>query len=279
MSPVDMNPGVVEERKSNMPKKNRKPLVAETASRPTAYPVPWEKYLDMLRESEGDILSATAYSFTIPVANEEFKVNFPGGMTKEHWAYFAPHLNEWGRTLLAEGILRNLLQPKSHGEWCEALEPLRVQHGPDEEEWLPQLVEKVGFDAIAQDMERAVATFRATAPAPLPILIKDATGLLHSDDYRVCKDKAGNPYTCKPFVARVIEVLNLALKEGIPELDRDTLLGQAEKRCGNNQSLATEFRDFKKFTHRRLDHRLDAFGVWKTLVFPGADRGCYRLIV
>jgi len=54
----------------------------------------WQQYADMLRESEGVILSATSHGFTIPVPDGEFSVEFPGGMTLEHWEYFSPLLDE-----------------------------------------------------------------------------------------------------------------------------------------------------------------------------------------
>jgi hypothetical protein len=129
------------------------------------------------------------------------------------------------------------------------------------------------FTSIADAIDEVVAAI----PAAAPIVNQDSTGLWHSDDYRVCKDKAGIPHTCPPFVAKLIEALNVAKKEeGIFELHRVTLLDRAETHCGTNSSLANEFRTFKT-ANRRLDHRLATFGVWKTLVFPGKHRGCYRL--
>jgi hypothetical protein len=111
--------------------------------------------------------------------------------------------------------------------------------------------------------------------APSGILKRDATGLYHSDDYRVCRDREGNARNCSPVSAKLIETLNLALREGIPELNADTLFWEAMK-LADSSLCKTLWQMHSSMV--RLDHIFRRDGVWKTLVFPGVRKGCYRLI-
>lgn len=229
----------------------------------------------MLGDSGGRILSATSHGFTIPLVDGTFTAEFEMGMTEEHWDRFSPIIEDTSKSLLAEGILANLVRPATAREWDEAWEPLRMKHGPDKEEWLPQLVEEMEFDAIAHDMKEAIATFRQTHTIAIPIVRQDSTGLWHSDDYRVCKDKAGTAYNCTPVVAKLIEVLNVALKQGISEVNGDTLLKQAK--ATSTSSLANQISHIH-YQMSRLDHLFARCKVWRTLVRSGVKKGCYRLV-
>jgi hypothetical protein len=106
------------------------------------------------------------------------------------------------------------------------------------------------------------------------MLVQDATGLWRSADYRVCKDRAGKVCNCSPVVAKLIEVLNLALAQGIPELNAATLLKEAQGLA--DPALAKEIWQIQ-YGGVRLDHTFHRNGVWRTLVFPGVRKGCYLL--
>jgi hypothetical protein len=65
---------------------------------------------------------------------------------------------------------------------------------------------------------------------PDSLLIQDAIGLSRTPDYLICKNRAGDMYTCTPLVAALVEVVNVSLLEGIPQLSRATLLETARNR-------------------------------------------------
>jgi hypothetical protein len=134
---------------------------------------------------------------------------------------------------LAEGILQNTVS-LSFRQWDRAWYSLEKEHGP-KEEWLPQLVDGIGFEATAEFIKETLTAYRESDEPPLPrppILAQDeVTGLLHSSDYRVCRDATGTAHNVSPAVAKLIEVLNLALQIGIPELNANTLLQEAQRRA------------------------------------------------
>jgi hypothetical protein len=68
------------------------------------------------------------------------------------------------KVLLAEGVLRSELQRVGCDEWGTAWWLLCRKHGLHEERWLPKLVEKRGFAAIAKMMSQDVAGYRRKHP-------------------------------------------------------------------------------------------------------------------
>ena len=58
-------------------------------------------------------------------------------------------------------------------------------------------------------------------------LQEDTTGLWHSPDYRVCKDRSATVHNLSKEVAKLVEAFNVCLKEGIAELTYDMLLEKA----------------------------------------------------
>ena len=121
--------------------------LAPSKAKSARFPDPWQEYAEMICDDpdcKGTILHATAFGFDIPVGGGEFSATFAGGMTKEHWDYFSPLLGEWSKSVLAKGILQNLLRPNDGREWDEALESLKNKHGRNEDEWLPQIVNTIG---------------------------------------------------------------------------------------------------------------------------------------
>jgi hypothetical protein len=126
---------------------------------------PWHEYADLIRASFG-VESANQKGLVVRLADGTRRIEFEGGLTEDHYTYFAPFLDEWDKVLLAKAVLRNRLHPIQEVDWDIAWWALRQGRGCDEEEWLEQLVAERGFGAIADEMKAAVLDYRKTTPRP-----------------------------------------------------------------------------------------------------------------
>lgn len=252
-------------------------LAQLVTSRPMRPQHPWHEYAELIRDCEG-IVGASGDSIKVQLIDGCRDIEFAGGLSEEHYQYFAPLLDDWGKTLLARAVCRNMVRCQSFAEEQAAWEPLWRMHGVDDEEWLPPLIDTQGFLEIAQHMEQAVALARNTSHASSTILQHEDAGLSHSQDYRIVRDRHGTTYTCSAACAILIKVLHQAQKEGIPEMHNDILLDTAHKQLQGNSALAKQIQSIK-YRNVRLDHLWARAGLWKTVVTPGRKRGCYRLVV
>jgi hypothetical protein len=192
--------------------------------------------LHLLREAEVTGYDGEGFDLHLP-GGVELRYDPPGGPGPADWEFFG----------------------------VEPLDDDYLQYWAEHKRWLEGLKEKWAQSRAA-----------CTTPSKLTpsLLTQDATGLWRSADYGVCRDGAGNVYNCSSVVAKLIEVLNLALAQGIPQLNAATLLKEAQRRA--EPALGKVLLQIQ-YGGARLDHIFLRSGVWRTLVFPGARKGCYCL--
>src|SRR5690348_1813048 len=88
---------------------------------------PWQQWADLILNSAG-VESATARGFTVRLADGSREVEFDGGLTEEHFSYFARLLDDWEQTLLARAVLDNLMCLNSWPDWDTAWWLLRQRY-------------------------------------------------------------------------------------------------------------------------------------------------------
>jgi hypothetical protein len=124
---------------------------------------PWREYLGQVRT--GRIVWATAYSFVVHTGYGEVSVDAPGGLTAALYRELAPLLSDEEKAVLAFGVLENDLGLKA-ADFDTLRGFLWDVFGPSEEDWLPPLIEAVGFDVIADKCRDAIRAERASIPPP-----------------------------------------------------------------------------------------------------------------
>jgi hypothetical protein len=93
-----------------------------------------------------------------------------GGLTEQHYDYFAPWLNEkWEQVKLATAVLKNKLRHLAWWKLEAAWRQLRKKYGQEEEDWLTSMIADKGFAAIASELEAAwVEAERTLPPSTFP---------------------------------------------------------------------------------------------------------------
>lgn len=131
---------------------------------------PWEEYAELLQE--GGISSATRYGFTVELGDGSRDVHFREGLTPKHYEYFEPFLDDdLAKGTLIKGVLAAMLPTLSWLDFDEAWRRIGQRHASDpeeiEEEWLPGLVDRLGFERVAEQVAEAAREYRET-PTPKP---------------------------------------------------------------------------------------------------------------
>lgn len=124
----------------------------------------WEEYADQLRD--GFIASANRFGFTIELADGDRTITFGDeGLTEKVYNYFAPLCkDDWDRAALAKGVVENFL-PKEMYEWDywddlqAAWRTVAERHtnnpGGTDEDWIPNMVGRIGFESLADQVKKA----------------------------------------------------------------------------------------------------------------------------
>jgi hypothetical protein len=124
---------------------------------------PRHKWQDMAEAMwDWGVLDITAWGVSVPL--EDGSRTFEVEWTEELYAFVSPPLEPWDKAMTAKAVLQHELHRAGCQEWDTAWWLLRGQNGPDEEEWLPQLVEAEGFSSVALQMSQAVAAYRKIIP-------------------------------------------------------------------------------------------------------------------
>jgi len=124
---------------------------------------PWKEYADLIRDH--GIVGASSTGFTVQLPDGGREIEFDGGLSGEHFSYFAPLLDAWDKTILAQGVLRNKVGRQSFFDWEMIWELLRVKYGALEDEWLTQRVAVDGFDSIAHEMIEVLREHKKNHPS------------------------------------------------------------------------------------------------------------------
>jgi len=123
----------------------------------------------------GGITDVSESEFTVLLHDGSRVFEAKGGLTEEHYKFFAPYLlttdTQLGKAMLAEAVLKNMVRREGCPEPETGLWLLRKNYdhdedGLDEESWLPELIEAKGFSVIAREMVQAVEGYRKTTPRP-----------------------------------------------------------------------------------------------------------------
>ncbi len=120
------------------------------------------EYSDVLKD--GELEDADAWGFTVQGTNGRTEVTFPVGLSSKVYKDYSPLLDDYGKAVLAWGVLKNMLRPLPWSEWNTASTLMCQTYGNDESQWLPHIIEKQGFDAVAAEMTTRLATYRRTTP-------------------------------------------------------------------------------------------------------------------
>lgn len=92
-------------------------------------------------------------------------MDVPGGLTAALYGKLARQLGDEEKAVLAFGVLENELRV-DFTDFDRLRSLLLPVFGPDDDEWLPPLVETVGFDVIADTCQAAIQADRASVPRP-----------------------------------------------------------------------------------------------------------------
>ena len=122
-----------------------------------------DEYIDVLQD--GEIEDADAWGFTVHGISGRTEVTFPGGLTIREYDDFSPLLDEDGKAMLAWGVLKNMLRSLPWSEWNTASTLMCKTYGNDESQWLPNIIGKQGFDAVAAEMKRRLGEHRRINPS------------------------------------------------------------------------------------------------------------------
>jgi hypothetical protein len=125
---------------------------------------PWKRYADLVCEC-GGLADATPTGFSVQLADGNRDIEFVGGLTNEHYCYFAPLLNDLDKTDLARAVLRNERR-YSFLDWETASWLLELRHGKDIDDWLPKRVSAEGFAAIASEIDELLKQHWMRHPKP-----------------------------------------------------------------------------------------------------------------
>src|SRR6266705_748090 len=82
------------------------------------YRHPWAAASDLIWDH--GVRDINGWSITVPLPDGSRKFKFDGGMTEEHFEYFAPHMDNWHKTLLAEKVLEIRFRCANYQEWDTA---------------------------------------------------------------------------------------------------------------------------------------------------------------
>ena len=154
----------------------------------------------------GGIVDSRAGRLTIQTNTGETSINFPDGLTAAHYQYFTANhcsIEDQEQGLIAKVVLENMLT-FDWFDWDVAIKTLRKKHGDFEEDWLPEMVSTIGFDAIAEEMRLALAQERKLHPRPRTLPAWDL------DEHQL---KFGKPFwTFKSNAVIQISILNAMQK-------------------------------------------------------------------
>ena len=110
------------------------------------------------------IVNISARSVTVALEDGSRTYEIDGGWTKELYEFVAPPMEPWETAMMAKAVLQNQLRKAGCQEWDTAWWLLCEKFGPDEEDWLPQVIEENGFQKVALELNRAVAAYRLVTP-------------------------------------------------------------------------------------------------------------------
>lgn len=149
-------------------------------------PIDQRDYRDECNEvlKEGEIEDANAWGFTVQGSIGCTEVTFPGGLTSKEYEDCSPLLDDDGKAVLALGVLKNVLRSLHWSEWNTASTLMCHAYGNDESQWLPHIIEKQGFNAVAAEMKTRLGTYRRNTP-PARIRLAVFTKPVWSDAERV----------------------------------------------------------------------------------------------
>lgn len=100
------------------------------------------------------IEDASPFDLTINCGDHRVVVGFPDGITEDHYTHFGS-IDQDSRPILALAVLRRLVNTSVDWEHI-----LIQEYGPDVDEFLPAMVEKAGFAAVAAFIKRKVVAYR-----------------------------------------------------------------------------------------------------------------------
>ena len=108
--------------------------------------------------------------FTVELSDGSRDVHIDGGLTPLHYAYLKPALEDvLAKGTFIKGVLAGMLRKLSWHDFQAAWQQLGQRHAADpneiEEEWLPELVDRLGFDRVAAQVAEAAAESRRSPPA------------------------------------------------------------------------------------------------------------------
>lgn len=154
--------------------------------------------IDILQD--GEIEDADAWGFTVHGINGRTEVAFPGGLTSKEYGDFSPLLDNGGKAVLAWGVLKNMHRSLPWPEWNTASTLMCQAYGNNESQWLPNIIEDQGFDAIAVEMKTRLGEYRRTNPpqrirlavVKTPIWLDAERVLVYGDMRRAFRSDADN---------------------------------------------------------------------------------------
>lgn len=149
----------------------------------------WQDLVDLILDH--GIMKISAKGLTIPLHNGSRYVNVDGGWTEEHYQLLASLLEPSDKARLARAVLENELTRAGCQELDTAWWLHCRMHGPNEDEWLPRLVEVEGFTAIAEHLTRAVQDYQASIPRPRFVVdVPARCASWKGQTYRVSEEQA-----------------------------------------------------------------------------------------
>lgn len=132
---------------------------------PVTLPHRFEIYRHIIRESCG-IEAANRAQITVVKTTGTERIDLPEeGMTEELYDYLSPRCDESERGLLAKAVVENLIRPDWQ-TWDEFQAFFSKARGEFLEEFLPEVVERRGFQEISSLVRDAISRFRLEYPKP-----------------------------------------------------------------------------------------------------------------
>jgi hypothetical protein len=119
---------------------------------------PWKEYIELIRD--GGIEDAAPWGFAVRGETGRTEVTLDGGLKPQHYQRLAPLVTDDEKSILAAGVLQNMLQPIHGSDWQTAMHMLCEAYGDDESLWLPAMVESHGFSAIADELRERLTQYR-----------------------------------------------------------------------------------------------------------------------
>lgn len=114
----------------------------------------------------GVVVGATANALEVMTDLGKVVVDVPGGLTAALYGQVAGLLSDEEKAVLALGVLQHELDLAA-ADFDRLRTLLSEAIGPSEEDWLPGLVDSVGFAVIAGTCREAIRADRATTPPPV----------------------------------------------------------------------------------------------------------------